>query len=80
MSEIIKIETDLNVMSFEMWRDNFKNAKKFFESKGNLNTRSRLKDKWHKDFYEKLNDLGNKVLELKKLKDANKQKEVSKVD
>ena len=57
-----KITTNSSVMAFEMWSDNFKNAKKFFDSKGNSNTKSGLKDKWYKKFYEDLNLLGKALL------------------
>ena len=34
----------------ELWERTFFNAKRFFESKGNINTRSKLKDKWFNEF------------------------------
>lgn len=40
--------------AWEMWAKNWENAKRFFDSKGNTKTRSRLKDKWHKDFMSDL--------------------------
>ncbi len=36
---------------FDEWKRDFFNAKKFFESKGNSNTLSKLKDKWYKEFF-----------------------------
>ena len=41
-------------MGWDIWEKNFFNAKRFFRSKGNKNTRSRLKDKWFKGFKEDL--------------------------
>jgi len=38
----------------DIWSPNFYDAKRFFESKGNANTRSRLKDKWHKNLAENI--------------------------
>ena len=45
MREEIKKEIDI----WAIWSRNFYNAKRFFQSKGNIKTRSRLKDKWFKD-------------------------------
>ncbi len=39
------------INTWKEWEKNFFNAKRFFESKGNLQTRSRLKDKWYKEFF-----------------------------
>lgn len=36
--------------NWNIWSNNFFNAKKFFESKGNGETKSKLKDKWFKEF------------------------------
>ena len=38
------------INTWETWVKNWENANKFFQSKGNTKTRSRLKDKWYKDF------------------------------
>lgn len=46
-----------NSCGWQVWERNWKNAKRFFESKGNIDTRSRLKDKWFKDFKKDLEDL-----------------------
>jgi len=35
---------------WDVWTNNFYNAKRFFTSRGNLQTRTRLKDKWAKEF------------------------------
>jgi hypothetical protein len=39
---------------FKIWERNFFNAKRFFETKGNIKTKSRLKDKWFNDFKKDL--------------------------
>ncbi len=39
---------------WEMWERNFYNAKRFFSTKGNLKTKSKLKDKWFRDFQKDL--------------------------
>uniref|UniRef100_A0A6M3XER0 Uncharacterized protein n=1 Tax=viral metagenome TaxID=1070528 RepID=A0A6M3XER0_9ZZZZ len=46
-----------NLDGWDIWERNFYNAKRFFDSKGNTKTRSRLKDKWFKDFKKDLEDL-----------------------
>ena len=38
----------------DLWEKEWKNAYNFFNSKGNINTRSRLKDRWNKEFKEML--------------------------
>jgi len=35
---------------WDIWSNNFYNAKRFFTSKGNLKTKSKIKDKWAKEF------------------------------
>ena len=35
---------------WELWEQNWNNAYKFFNCKGNVKTKSKLKDKWYKDF------------------------------
>ena len=35
---------------WDIWEENFKDAKAFFESKGNLQTRAKLKSKWYNNF------------------------------
>lgn len=37
---------------YDEWEKNWNNAYKFFNSKGNVRTRSKLKAKWFKDFKE----------------------------
>ena len=34
----------------DLWEREWNNAYKFFNSKGNIKTKSKLKDKWYKDF------------------------------
>ena len=36
--------------SWELWEQNWNNAYKFFNSKGNIETKAKLKAKWYKDF------------------------------
>ena len=36
--------------TWELWTKEWQNAYNFFNSKGNVKTKSRLKNKWHKDF------------------------------
>jgi len=38
----------------EFWKENFHNARRFFTSKGNLKTRIKLKNKWKKEFYNRI--------------------------
>ena len=40
--------------SWDAWEKEWKNAKNFFESKGNAETISKLKNKWHREFEELL--------------------------
>lgn len=35
---------------WELWEQEWNNAYKFFNSKGNITTKARLKKKWHDDF------------------------------
>lgn len=44
--------------AWDIWGKNFENAKRFFNSKGNIHTKSRLKDKWHNDFMNDLKEVG----------------------
>ena len=38
----------------DLWAKEWKNAYNFFNTKGNLKTGSRLKDKWYKEFKDML--------------------------
>jgi len=39
---------------WDLWEKEWNNASKFFNCKGNVKTKSRLKDKWHKEFVDSL--------------------------
>ena len=55
--EIMKTKKEKVASLEHIWETNFYNAKRFFNSKGNGNTRSRIKDKWFKDFKRDLEEL-----------------------
>lgn len=40
---------------WDEWSKNFNNAKAFFESKGSIKQKERLKKRWLDGFYESLN-------------------------
>lgn len=40
---------------WDLWEKNWENASNFFQSKGNTTTRSKLKNKWYKEFVADLN-------------------------
>jgi len=44
-----------------MWKRNWGNAEKFFKSKGNIQTKSKLKTKWYDEFVEDLKELKTKT-------------------
>ena len=48
---------ELGKLVWEKWENNWNNAKKFYGSKGNIKTMSKLKDKWHDEFMEDITDL-----------------------
>ena len=48
-----------NERAWELWAKQFENAKKFFKSKGNVQSRGRLKKKWMDSFYEALNEVAS---------------------
>ena len=50
-----KCEKKIN--AWDMWSRNFYNAKRFFESKGNMETKSKLKDRWYRQFEKDLRKL-----------------------
>ena len=56
--------TQINIYDF--WNKEWENASKFFQSKGNIKTKSRLKDKWFKDFKEMLEGVERLTRELTK--------------
>lgn len=51
---------------WDLWAKEWKNASKFFKSKGDIKTRSRLKDKWFKDFKGMLMEIEKTVIENQK--------------
>ena len=36
--------------AWDLWTQNWNNAYKFFNSKGNITTKAKLKAKWHNEF------------------------------
>lgn len=52
---------------WKLWEREFADAKAFFTSKGNINTRSRLKDKWYKSFERMIAKLDEPTSEAKGL-------------
>lgn len=42
------------IIIWDLWAKEWANAYSFWNSKGNTKTKSRLKDKWYKDFKEML--------------------------
>lgn len=42
---------------FDLWTKEWNNAYKFFNSKGNAETKSKLKNKWYKEFEEMIEDV-----------------------
>ena len=42
---------------WKLWKDNWDNAYRFFNSKGNVQTRGKLKQKWHDDFMKMFKEL-----------------------
>jgi len=61
MPKEIKEKIDI----WEMWGKNWENAKRFFYSKGNIKTRSRLKDRWFKEFAEEIKILTQRIIKNK---------------
>ena len=45
------------INTWELWDKNFHNARNFFKSKGNNQTKGRLKKKWHDDFMQMFKDI-----------------------
>ena len=43
--------------NWDIWATNFYNAKRFFESKGNIHTKSKHKDRWCKEFHRDIQNL-----------------------
>lgn len=40
----------MKINTWDLWQKEWKNASNFFETKGNIEAKSKLKDKWHEDF------------------------------
>ena len=49
------------INTFDLWAENWENAKRFFESKGNAETKSKLKDRWYKDFMDMFKMIESKL-------------------
>ena len=45
----------ISVNAWDLWSLNWEHAKRFFDSRGNVKTRSKLKAEWYKDFVRCLN-------------------------
>ena len=51
------MKKEIKGLGNKIWERNFYAARRFFESKGNVMTRSRLKDKWFKEFKNNIEEL-----------------------
>jgi hypothetical protein len=51
------MKKEIKIDGWEIWSRNWENAKRFFESKGNAKSRSKLKDKWFKNFRNDLESI-----------------------
>jgi hypothetical protein len=51
---------DENHPHWGLWVKNWKNAKTFFDTEGNLKTKCRLKKRWHDEFFKDLAELTRK--------------------
>ncbi len=40
--------------AWELWGQNWRDASNFFNSKGNIQTKARLKEKWHDNFVKNI--------------------------
>ncbi len=49
------------INTWDLWVKEFNNAKKFFNSKGNVHTKSKLKDEWYKSFIKSLNEISDEA-------------------
>lgn len=49
---------------WKFWEENWKCAYNFFNSKGNIKTKSKLKYKWHKTFLSFFKEIEDKVNKL----------------
>lgn len=55
----------MTIEVWNYWEQNWNNAKNFFNSKGNIQTKSKLKKKWYKDFEAMIKDV-EKIVEYRK--------------
>ncbi len=46
---------------WELWEREWNNAYRFYHTKGNAQTKSRLKTKWHNDFMEMITDVAKRT-------------------
>jgi len=42
---------------WKYWEKNWDNAKRFFDSKGDIDTKAKLKKKWHDDFMKMFKEI-----------------------
>lgn len=50
---------------WELWEREWKNAYRFYHTKGNIKTKSKLKDKWYKDFVKILEEVNLIIMNRK---------------
>ena len=53
------------INTWELWAENFEDAKRFFKSEGNIKTRSKLKDKWYKNYIKQLERVNGPIKDKK---------------
>jgi len=49
------------INAFELWGKNWSNAYKFYNTKGNLQTKAKLKAKWYNDFMKMFEDIEKEI-------------------
>jgi len=54
----------IKTKDFDLWALEWKNAYNFFNTKGNIHTKSKLKDKWYKEFGIMINQRINLAIDL----------------
>ena len=57
------------INAWDLWASNWKYAKRFFDSKGNLKTRSKVKDDWYKNFNKSLSIIWDIAIKYPEEKD-----------
>jgi len=60
------------INTWDLWVKEWENASKFFNTKGNIKTKSKLKDKWYKEFIQMLKDVEVAVSNEKKVRKNDK--------